>query len=69
MTKKTKLTEQEWRRVFELRCRLKRGESLSSEERALTDAAFAEDVDRYSAMEGAVFDATVPFGSSVRWRR
>lgn len=64
---KRKLTEAEWSKVFELRCRSKRGEYLSPEDRKLVDAAYKEDPDRYAELEGPVFNATVPFGSQARW--
>jgi hypothetical protein len=67
--KRKKLTEADWAKVFAMRCKGKRGEALTKEERALVDAAFNEDEARYGAMEPDVFDATVPFGSNVRWRR
>lgn len=69
MAKKRKLTEDEWRRVFQFRCKSKRGETLSKEERKLVDEAYASDKKRYGKMEPDVFDATVPFGSNVRWKR
>jgi hypothetical protein len=67
--RRKKLTEDEWRKVFHLRCRSKQGQELSKEDRALVDAAYNEDPERYGAMEPDVFDATVPFGSTVRWKR
>lgn len=64
------LTEAEWRRVFDLRCLSKRGTPATDEEsRDLINRAYREDPDRYSAMNGDVFDATVPVGSNVRWKR
>jgi len=63
------LTDSEWRKVFELRCRSKQGQSISDDDRALVEAAFDEDLERYTAMEPDVFDATVPFGSTARARR
>ena len=67
--KKRTLTEWEWTKVFKLRCRTKRGESITDEERALIEAAFASDRKRYAAMDPDVFDATVPAGSTARARR
>ena len=64
-----KLTEEEWHKIFELRCRSKRGQRLFPEEQALVDAAYRQDLKRYAAMEPDVFDATVPFGSQARFRR
>jgi hypothetical protein len=64
-----KLTEEEWRRLFQMRCRSKQGQELSKKDRALMHAAFKEDPDRYGSMEADVFDATVPFGSNVKARR
>jgi len=66
MARHKKLTEEEWRRVFQLRCRSKQGQDIAKEDLALVDAAFRDDLERYSAMEVDVFNATVPFGSSVR---
>lgn len=66
MVRTRKLTDSNWRRVFDLRCRSKRGEYLSPEDRALIDAAHNEDRDRYADMDADVFNATVPFGSNAR---
>lgn len=66
MTRRKKLTEEEWRRVFQLRCRAKQGQAIAKEDLALIAAAFRDDLERYSAMEVDVFNATVPFGSTVR---
>ena len=44
-------------------------QSLTDEERAIVDAAFASDKKRYAEMELDVFDATVPFGSGARAKR
>lgn len=67
--KKRKLTEEEWRQVFETRCRSKRGQRLSDEEQSLVGAAFVSDEKRYGEMDADVFDATVPFGSTARAKR
>lgn len=61
--KKKKLREAEWARVFELRCRSKRGDSLSEKEHELCVKAFEQDEKRYSNMEKDVFEATKPFGA------
>lgn len=63
---KRKLTENDWSNVFRLRCRTKQGQEISEADRALINAAYAEDPIRYKALEPDVFDATVPFGSNVR---
>lgn len=63
------LTDEDWLKVFELRCKSKRGERLSGAEQRLVERAFRADETRYAALEPDVFDATVPFGSNVRWRR
>jgi hypothetical protein len=60
------LTEGEWRKVFAARCKSKQGQELSKEERNLVDAAYKADGQRYGAMDIDVFNATVPFGSTVR---
>lgn len=62
---KVKLTEQEWQEVFRARCRSKEGRS-SQADHDLCTRAYEEDEERYGAMNGDVFDATVPFGSNVR---
>lgn len=67
--RRTGLTESDWAAVFRARCSSKQGQALSREQRALVDAAYAEDPERYAALEPDVFNATVPFGSAARWRR
>jgi len=62
---KRKLTETEWASVFDLRCKSKRGVTLSREEHALCVAAFKEDRARYASMTQGVFVVTAPFGSDV----
>lgn len=69
MSRRAKLTEAEWRLVFTYRCKSKRGETITKDERALVGRAYREDEKRYAAMDPDVFDATVPFGSTARWRR
>lgn len=64
-----KLTEAQWSEVFHLRCRSKRGETLTADELALAERAWKEDRKRYAVMDGDVFEATVPFGSAARWPR
>jgi hypothetical protein len=61
-----KLTESEWSRVFELRCRAKRGEYLRPEDQALVEKAWRENPVRYSEMTEPVFEETAPFGSRYR---
>ena len=65
---KRKLTEEDWTRVFATRCRSKQGAPLSEEDRALCATAFESDGARYSEMARVVFNATVPFGSTTRWK-
>lgn len=67
--KQPKLSEADWSLVFAARCKSKRGERLTDAEQALVERAWREDQKRYSAMEPDIFDATVPFGSQVRWKR
>ncbi len=66
MRKRKALTDEEWAQVFAARCQSKQGRPLSEKERALCDAAFESDKKRYAAMERDVFNATVPFGSTVK---
>lgn len=65
----TKLTEGDWSRVFEARCKTKRRQAISTADQALVETAFREDAARYAAMTADVFDATVPAGSLARWKR
>ena len=69
MKKRAKLTEAEWSRVFRLRCHARSGHTLSDTDQALVTAAWKENETRYKAMNDAIFDATVPAGSTVRARR
>lgn len=57
------LTDRDWERVFALRCRSKRGEYVSDEDRALLVAAHAADPDRYAGLNDDIFRATAPFGA------
>ena len=62
-TRRAKLTDREWDRVFQARCRSKQGQLISDDDRALLMAAFNENPERYSALGPAVFEATLPFGA------
>jgi hypothetical protein len=53
----------DWNKVFELRCRSKRGERLWPEEHNLIEKAYKANPKKYGAMEKAVFEATKPFGA------
>ena len=64
--KKLVLTKAEWRHVFKARCKSKQGLALSDAEKDLVGAAWWSDQKRYERMETDVFNATVPFGSTVR---
>jgi hypothetical protein len=67
--RKRVLTELEWERVHELRCRSKRGQPLTDEEQALVTAAHASDGRRYRAGAASVFDETAEaIGSPARAR-
>lgn len=70
MTRKAKLTDDEWRRVYEIqkRCRV-HGGPLAPEEQRLVDRAIATDPKRYKEQSYDAFDATVPFGSEVKSKR
>jgi hypothetical protein len=57
-----------WERVFQIKCKSKNGQTLTDEERGLIEEAFQTDPRRYRDLEGEVFNATVPFGSSARWK-
>lgn len=62
------LTENDWARVFKVRCQDRQGRPISDEERTLVEVAFESDEKRYRAMTPDVFNATVPFGSTVRMK-
>jgi hypothetical protein len=66
---KEKLTDESWRKVFSIRCRLKQGQSVPPADLKLCERARREDLDRYGALEADVFDATVPFGSTTKAKR
>jgi len=66
--RKLALTEAEWATVFRSRCKSKQGQTLTDKERALVEAAFNSDQTRYASMEADVFNETVPFGSTAKWR-
>ncbi len=61
--RKQKLTERDWQRVFEIRCRSKRGEHVPDDDMRLCETAYAEDGDRYTALGPRVFEATKPVGA------
>jgi hypothetical protein len=46
-----KLTNNDWVLVFKLRCKSKKGESLTDKEQKLINKAFEEDGDRYIKMD------------------
>ncbi len=69
MSKRTKLTDESWLKVFSIRCRSKKGQSVTPEELGLCGRAMSEDPARYKTMEDDVFDATVPFGSNAKVKR
>ena len=50
----------DWERVFDLRCKAKRGQGLTETEQALCGAAHKSDPARYSGMNAAIFEATHP---------
>lgn len=66
--KRAQLTEREWAKVFTARCQSKQGRPISEEERALLTRAFETDEKRYAEMDREIFNATVPFGSSAKWK-
>ncbi len=57
------LTESDWIKIFRLRCRSKKGEELTPEERKLCRRAWKENPERYMIEDKAVFEATKPFGA------
>lgn len=67
--KKRALSEAEWKEVFRVRCKNKRGEQLNEQEQMLVERAWSSDRARYRNLDADVFDATVPFGSTVRYPR
>jgi hypothetical protein len=62
------LTEQEWAEVFRVRCRSKQGHRLNDEEFSILTAAWKSDPNRYKGLDKEVFEATLPAGSSAKWR-
>lgn len=66
MTKRPKLTDENWRNVFSIRCRSKQGHPITPVVQSLCMQAIREDSIRYETMSADVFDATVPFGSTTK---
>lgn len=62
------MTEADWSKVFTVRCKSKRGTTLTKEEQALVERAFRSDPKRYRGMEARVFNETVPVGSNARMK-
>lgn len=62
---KAKLTEETWRKVFEIRCRSKLGAPVAPAELGLCMRARRDDLERYNLMDTEVFNATAPFGSGL----
>jgi hypothetical protein len=56
----------DWDRVFDLRCRSKRGERLSDEDLEYLEYAHEVDRDRYASLNARVFNETAPIGSLRR---
>lgn len=61
-----RLTDADWRRVFDLRIRGKRGEHLSPQDLRLCECAMREDPKRYEEAGRLAFEETRPFGSTRR---
>jgi hypothetical protein len=61
MTKDVKASI-DWERVFEIRCRSKRGIPVSSDEERLVREAHASNPYKYRALESRIFDETHPAG-------
>lgn len=57
------MTHAERERLFDLRCRSKRGEQISPEDFAFLERMWNEFPKEYSAIQSEVLDATKPFGS------
>lgn len=64
-----KLSDADWKEVFRLRCKSKRGDGLSRRELAFCERALREDPERYSALDEEVFYATRPAVSVAEWRK
>ena len=56
----------DWEKVFDLRCRSKRGERLSDDQAALLVAAWKADKVRYSALTERVFEETAPMPGKTK---
>ncbi len=54
----------ERKRLFEVRCKSKRGGQLTPQEVRFLDQCYRRYREQYRAMEQAVFDATKPFGAA-----
>lgn len=58
-------TEYDWSRVFDVRCRTKRGKEVTADEHDLCYRAYKEDPGRYGVLDRKVFEATKPFGADA----
>lgn len=52
------------RKLFDIRCRSKRGEYLSEQDRRMISECWSRWPDDYRAMEREVFEETKPFGAA-----
>lgn len=56
-------TEDDWVRVFRIRCESKRGGKITYAESMFCRRAWEQDPERYDRMDKEVFEATKPFGA------
>jgi len=55
----------DWQKLFDIRCKSKRGEKISDVEAAYVMRCHTKFPDAYKAMESEIFKATKPFGSRI----
>lgn len=59
-------TPEDARRCFRIRCRSKRGETMSREDSKFCTQMYKKFTEWYGAIEANIFNATVPFGSQAK---
>jgi hypothetical protein len=59
------MTKEEENKLFNIRCRSKRGEYVSIEENMFCKTMHMKYKDEYKLMDRKVFLATAPFGSKI----
>ena len=60
------MTKEDEDKLFNIRCKSKRGEHISTEENAFCKTMYMKYNNEYKAMDRKVFIETAPFGSIIK---